>query len=110
MILFKPEHVELILSGRKTQTRRTGRRRWREGSLHACYTRPPFARGGAEPFCRVKVISVHEKRLLPISWDDVRAEGYDDESYLTVVWDSINGEGSWRSNPLVWVVTFEVVA
>ena len=34
MILFRPQHVGPILDGRKTQTRRLGKRRWREGAIH----------------------------------------------------------------------------
>jgi hypothetical protein len=108
VILFKPEHVVPILEGRKTQTRRTGERRWREGSVHACYTRPPFAKGGAEPFCHVRILAVRQCRLVPVSPLDVWREGYDRWEDLKRVWEAINGEGSWAANPMVWVVTFEV--
>ncbi len=39
MLLFRPEHVPMILSGQKTQTRRLwARPRVREGSIHKCYS------------------------------------------------------------------------
>lgn len=108
MILFRPEHVEMILSGRKTQTRRLGKRRWKVGGVHACYTRPPFAKGGAEPFARVHILGVRQELLAEISDDDIHAEGYDSfPEYLKVLCD-ING-GGMSTTALLWVVNFEVV-
>jgi hypothetical protein len=53
-----------ILDGTKTVTRRRGKKRWNVGAIHQCYTRPPFAKGGAEPFARVRIVSVqHERRV-----------------------------------------------
>lgn len=62
---------------------------------------------------------VRVERLQEISEVDAEAEGVafmrehtDIDETLTAVqlyaalWDSINGEGSWLSNPWVWVVTF----
>lgn len=109
MILFRPEHVEPILSGRKVQTRRLGKRRWNVGAIHACYTRPPFARGGAEPFCRVRITGVRLESLWDLTMDGVHAEGYDTFEEFQDVWDAINGDGSFDSDPDVWVVEFEVV-
>jgi hypothetical protein len=34
MILFKKEHKDLILADIKTQTRRTGNKRWNVGAIH----------------------------------------------------------------------------
>lgn len=77
MILFKPEHVELILSGMKTQTRRKSkRRRWIEGAKHKCYTKPPWSEGGADEFATVRITAVRQEQLGQISASDARAEGY----------------------------------
>ena len=109
MILFKPEHALLILGGRKTQTRRVGKRRWNVGAVHACYTRPPFAKGGAEPFCRVLVKDVRRSEPLASLTDaDVYAEGYDSWPDFWAVWCAINGGGS-SPTATPWVVEFEVV-
>jgi hypothetical protein len=75
----------------------------------------------------LEIVSVRVERLNDISEADARAEGIsrtkdgafhveDDkfrapsakESYARL-WESINGEGSWNTNPWVWVVEFEVV-
>ncbi len=108
-MLFKPDHVEPILAGRKTQTRRLGARRWREGSIHACYTRPPFARGGAEPFCRVRIKDVRRERLSSISMDDAVAEGYGSIEDFYAAFRRINAAQGLELDPEVWVVAFEVV-
>ena len=51
MLLFKPEHVEPIRTGRKTVTRRVWkRRRARVGSIHQCYTRIPVSQSKPEAF------------------------------------------------------------
>jgi hypothetical protein len=108
MILFKPEHVPMILSGRKTQTRREGKRRWNVGAVHACYTRPPFAKGGAEPFCRVRIIDVRRSHpLASMSAEAVYAEGYDSWEDFWSVWCEINGGGASPSAQ-PWVVEFAV--
>lgn len=110
MILFKPEHVAPIVAGRKIQTRRLGKRRWRVGSVHACYTRPPFAQGGAQPFARVRVLQVRQERLLDISPADALAEGYDSPCTFVEAFCRINGmDARALPNPEVWVVEFTVV-
>lgn len=71
MILLKPEHVGPILSGQKTRTRRTGKKRWRIGSVHQC--RLHYR---AEPFARVKITGVRREKLGDISEVDAKKEGY----------------------------------
>lgn len=112
MILFKPEHVAPILAGTKTQTRRIGKRRWKVGAIHACYTRPPFAKGGADPFCRVRITDVGAQPLLLMTPQDAVAEGYRTLAEYRDVFCDIYGEEAYRRytyHPL-WVVCFEVVS
>lgn len=108
MLLFKPEHVDMILAGQKTQTRRLGKKRWKVGGVHACYTRPPFAKGGAEPFCRVRIVKVQAELLWSITAEDAQREGYESAGQFTDAFWAINRR-LWDEdpNPLVWVVTFE---
>ncbi len=99
MILFKSEHVEPILSGRKTQTRRMGKRRWRIGAIHECRT----ALFG-EPFAKVRILGVRQEQLGDISDADVRREGYDSVADYIQVFKRIYGR--WNPEKLVWVVSF----
>jgi len=63
MILFKPEMAEAILAGRKTVTRRRGKKRWKVGAIHQCYTRPAFARPPGKPFAKVRIVHLYEERM-----------------------------------------------
>lgn len=111
MILFRPEFVAPVLFGAKTQTRRLGKRRWKVGSVHACYTHPPFSRGGAEPFCRVRITDVRRELLFSISPEDALAEGYQDRQAFLDDFRKINDRHVTGPvfNPPVWVVHFETV-
>lgn len=80
----------------------------------------------------LKVTDIRVERLQDISEDDAKAEGIHPvpkwESFTglaceqrgissedrykagySIVWESINGKGSWRNNPWVWVISFELL-
>lgn len=103
MILFKPEHVRLILSGGKTQTRRLGKRRLNVGAVHQCKTRR-----NADPFARVEILDVRGERLGDISDDDVRREGYEERGDYIEAWERIYRR-PWDDEMEVWVVDFRLV-
>lgn len=103
MILFKPEHVQPILDGRKTQTRRLGNRRWREGAVHQARTKM-----FGDPFAYLRILDVRREVLGAITTADARAEGYTMTADYLAAFERING-----SAPLelpVWVVEFELGA
>ena len=106
MILFRKEHIEPILSGEKTQTRRLGKKRWNVGAIHQC--KRDYM---GEPFARVRILAVNgEKPLLNISQADVEAEGYGNREEYTVAFARINkmsySSALWCCP---WVVDFELV-
>ncbi len=106
MILFKQAHVELIMRGLKTVTRRKGLRRWKVGAVHKCYTKPPFTKGGAEPFAQVKILKVYQQELgLMTGLDADHEGGYTLTEYLRL-WERMYG--SWDPEEVVWVVEFEL--
>jgi hypothetical protein len=105
MISFKPEHVRPILEGRKTQTRRLGKKRWNVGAIHQCKTR--LFHG--EPFTRVRITSVRRERLGDISDEDVVSEGYKTRADYRAAWEAIYGS-PWDDDMEVWVVDFKLVA
>jgi hypothetical protein len=68
------------------------------------------------------VKNIRVERVQDISEDDAVAEGYPENNGLykperevmsiaqvwySQLWDSINGKGSWESNPMVWVIEFK---
>jgi hypothetical protein len=63
----------------------------------------------------LEVTSVQVERLQDISDEDAQAEGVVWEQGQTaanvfeMLWESINGAGSWDANPWVWVVEFKRV-
>jgi hypothetical protein len=62
----------------------------------------------------LEIADVRVERLQSISDDDARAEGYDGShafprEWFARLWERINGLGSWKANPWVWVVEFRRV-
>jgi len=108
VILFRPEHVDLIVSGRKTQTRRLGRRRWNVGASHQASTRlfDPSA-----TFARLRILRVRRECAQCISDEDAVAEGYEDPDSFLEAFCRINpgwppAIGGEMVDPYVWAVTF----
>lgn len=58
----------------------------------------------------LEIEAVRVERLQEITDEDAIAEGMpiDDAVHdYSVLWNSINGQGSWDANPFVWVVQFK---
>ena len=53
------------------------------------------------------IYDIRIERLNDISYSDAKAEGVEYPHDFFKLWESINGTGSWRKNPWVWVVTFK---
>ncbi len=104
MILFKKEHVPMILSGRKTQTRRMGKKRWNVGAIHQVKT--GFKKD--DQFGSVRILNVREEQLKHITEESARAEGYDSVSDYMDIFMKIYG--SWTPDQWVWVVDFKVIS
>ena len=101
MILFKKRFIEPILSGEKTQTRRTGKKRWNVGSVHQA--RLSYY---SKPFARLRILDVRRERVGDISEADAKAEGVGSVEEFVRLWPEINGE--WDPDLEVWVVEFEL--
>lgn len=103
-MLFKPEHVGLILSGRKTQTRRVWKKsRARVGAVHKAKT----ALFSPDHFALIRITGLRRERLGDITLEDVRREGYDTLEEFKEVWVRINK--TWDPELEVYVVSFELV-
>lgn len=110
MLLFKPEHVPLILGGTKTQTRRLGKRRWNIGAIHKAKTQML----SKEYFALLEILDVYQERLFDISDKDAIEEGYQGRIDYLRAFARINklkvslSNFEWAKNILVWVVKFRV--
>lgn len=105
MLLFKPSHVEPILLGRKTETRRVwAKPRATVGGLHWCTTQ--LYNKGAR-FARVEILKVHQERLGATTDDGALAEGYATLAGFRAIWVDIHGR--WTPDLFVTVVSFELV-
>jgi len=109
-LLFKPEHVPLILNKTKTETRRIWKRsRCKIGSIHKAKTEML----SKEYFAKLKILDCHREEFHCITEEDVQKEGgYTRRSYIKKFLeinpkiDELTIHGQIPFN--VWVVKFEL--
>ena len=102
MLLFKEWHIEPILKGTKTETRRQWKKcRVKVGSIHKCKTEI-FTK---KYFARVKILKTFQQKLRCMVMEDYSHEGgYTKEEFIDG-WRAING--IYDKEETVWVVKFE---
>ena len=107
MLLFKPEHVELILSGQKTQTRRLWPHgcRVKVGNVYQCRTR---MMDKASTFARIRVKRIWREQLGEIQELNAHEEGYPSRAAYIEAFRRINGHAALDT--VVWAVEFEIEA
>lgn len=112
MLLFKPEHVQPIITGRKTQTRRDWkRRRAVPGAIHWAQT----GYGKVDTrFARLEILRVWQEPLVEIGLHDALAEGYDSVAEYLNAFLRINRitevdylNDWWTNRRQVWCVEFK---
>jgi hypothetical protein len=102
-MLFKPEHVEPILSGRMTQIRKFWDKPMAKvGSIHKAKT----ALFSKNYFASIIITGLRKEKLGAIIIEDAMREGYDDLVSYKEAWKKINGH--WEPNSVVSVVSFEL--
>ena len=105
MLLFKPEHIEPILAGTKTKTRRIWKRqRVKEGSVQLAKTKML----STEYFAKLRILGVKKRKLGQMIEAEAEREGYMSLTEYKAAWEKINGT-SWDPDQEVLVVSFEVV-
>jgi hypothetical protein len=107
-MLFKVEHVELILKGKKTQTRRL----WKKpmAKVKGIYkVKTQMLSKGY--FALIEVTKIRQEKLLDISEKDAKAEGFPSKKKFLQKFEEINhGKApEWGYNPMVTVIEFRVI-
>jgi hypothetical protein len=106
MLLFKPEHQYPICTGTKTQTRRIWKaRRAKVGSTHLAKTQML----SRDFFAKLEILDVYQERLIDISEEDAKAEGYPDSATYLAKFCEINKLKCLPVDLMVWVVKFKVI-
>jgi hypothetical protein len=102
-MLFKPEHVEPILSGRMTQIRKLWDKPMAKvGSFHKAKT----ALFSKDYFASIIITGLRREKLGAVTIEDAMREGYDDLVSYKEGWKRINGY--WDPNSVVYVVSFQL--
>jgi len=73
-------------------------------------TRAELEKRGFRPL-RIRITAIRQERLQAITEADAKAEGVSSKGEYAKLWNRINKRKGtrWSDNPLVWVLTFEVV-
>lgn len=101
-MLFKPYHIPMIKSGKKTATRRVWKKpHAKVGGIYTVQTRLYEPAAGC-PLIRVE--KIYEQPLGEMTVVDARAEGYPTLDHFRMAWSKING--SYDPAVVVTVVEF----
>ena len=101
-MIFQSYHLPLVLSGRKTMTRRLHSRPLREGRRYRL-KRDWYHWLNHE----VLITRRFQQRLGDISEEDAYNEGYCSIEEFQKAWIEIHGE--WNPHLIVWVYEFKVI-
>jgi len=102
MPIFKPKHLNLILQGKKTQTRRISRYRLKIGKAYAVRSKM------LEPAqARIVITRAWRQQLRDLTPEDVRKEGFNSFTEFRQAWIEIYG--TWNPDQIVAAYEFCVL-
>ncbi len=105
-MLFRPDMVEKILAGEKTQTRRVWKKAHvKVGNTYAIKKHYYQKNVDAPGFIRITGLRVEP--LIEITNMDAKKEGFQSLREFVDVWTELHGEPEWHND--VWVIDFELV-
>lgn len=104
ILIFRKEMADLILTGRKTQTRRMWKRDWAKTGRVKFYTKPP--QFGGTPFATGRIIRIWKQPLDEISESEAVAEGFVSKSKFHEYFDTLLGPE--KRPKMVVSIEFEV--
>jgi len=95
---FTDDNLDLILQGKKTQTRRMWTKpQCQVGKIY-------FAQSKRRRGIPIKITDMYRQRLGDISQEEIRKEGFNTLEEFQQVWNNIYGE--WNDDITVWVIEF----
>ena len=100
-MIFKKEHITLILEGKKTQTRRRHRHILKEGKVYDIKT-DYYHRTGD----KIQITAVRRQRLGDMTPNEAQAEGGYTLEEFKEVWRRISGD--WDPDEVVVVYEFRL--
>ena len=104
-MLFKPEHVDMILRRSKTATRRIWKKpRVKVGGIY----KAKLKMISKDYFAKIKVEALYKQPLGRMDYVDALKEGYESLDDFKKIWKKING--SWDDKLVVDVIEFELVS
>ena len=103
-MLFRPEHIQMILNGTKTETRRDWKRRMAKVGGEYKVKKTMLSK---EYYATIKCTTLFRQRLGDMTEQDAQAEGgYTLKEYKQVFKDIY---GFWDDNKVLYVIRFEYV-
>ena len=86
-MLFKPEHVDMILKGKKTATRRNWKRPMAKvGGIYKCKTKL-FSK---DYFAKIRVTKLYKQQIVDMSFEDIKKEGYETYEEFEEIFKRVN--------------------
>jgi len=101
-LIFQNEFLPLILSGRKTQTRRTNKRQLNVGKIYSIQVNRTTSTGHY-----LRITKRYSQRLGEVTEDEAHREGFNSLEEFRHKWISIYG--SWEPEQVVVVYEFIVI-
>ena len=103
-MLFKKNHKQMILEGKKTATRRVWKKPMvRVGGLYKCKLKML----SKNYFAIIEVTKVYLQQLGEMTNKDAKKEGYANIKEFKKIWIEINGK--WDDKKFVDVIEFKVI-
>ena len=102
MPIFKPKHLNLILQGTKTQTRRISRYRLKIGKAYAVRSKM------LEPAqAKIVITRAWRQQLRNLTPEDIRKEGFNNFTEFRQAWIEIYG--TWNPDQIVTAYEFRLL-
>jgi hypothetical protein len=100
-MLFKADLLAKVLSGQKTQTRRTGTRQYKLDSIQSIRS------GYTKPAGYIKITRKYRQPLCCMSQKEAKKEGFNNLDEFRQAWIQING--SYNPDQVVTVYEFTLI-